>query len=137
MPTVVLLALLAGACGSPGLGRWDYLPWGMRSDLPPPGRCSLASGRAIDREDRDCDDLEGIADPGQIILFRPTDGSGQIVVCHMDPLERGLIDAVEVFDINTGELVEVIQRHGEPPPAGGCQNALWAWLERTGDEAVR
>jgi hypothetical protein len=127
---IVTVAALVAACGAPLLGRMAYLPWSWRDDIPPPGRCRIAQQPLVDREHRDCDDIEWAADPGESILYRPSAETHQVVVCYMDPIERGLIDGVEVFDMDSGRLLEVIQRHGEPPPEGGCQNALWQWLER-------
>jgi hypothetical protein len=42
----------------------------------------------------------------------------------MSPGERGVISGADVFDLDTGRNIEVLQRIGEPPPPGGCQHAL-------------
>ena len=98
--------------------------------MPPPGLCrvfssSLQNGRAV----RNCDDIEWAAEPRQTILYRPDDESRYVVVCYMSDFERGRIDDVEVFDIDTRRLVHVIQRYGDPP-IGSCQNALWELVLR-------
>jgi hypothetical protein len=38
--------------------------------------------------------------------------------------ERGVISGVDVFDVDTGRNIEVLQGFDEPPPPGGCQHAL-------------
>ena len=100
------------------------------SAAPPPGQCRIYSGRLVDRRTQDCEDLEWVANPGQMILYRPIDTTRTLVVCYMDRTERGLIYAVDVFDVGSGRLVEVIQHPGQPPPAGGCHMAVWEWLRR-------
>ena len=126
-----LLALagcvFASACGAPRASWHQYFPV-HSSAVPPPGLCrifswSLRNGSAV----RDCDDIEGAADVRHIILYRPDNESRHVVVCYMSDSVRGRIDDVEVFDIDTRRLVDVMQRHGEPP-VRSCQNALWAFL---------
>jgi len=95
--------------------------------VPPPGLCRVSSRSILNRGGRDCDDIEWAANPGQVILFRPDNESRHVVVCYMSRYERGRIDDVEVFDIDTRRLVKVMQRDGEPP-VRSCQNALWAFL---------
>lgn len=96
------------------------------SAVPPPGLCRVLSEdqRQSSRLQR-CDGIEWEARPGDVVVYRPEDGSRMVVVCYMSMAERGVIDGVDVFDVDTGELIEVIRRHGEPPPEGGCQGALW------------
>ena len=126
-----LLALagcvVALACGAPPASWHQDFPV-RYSAVPPPGYCrifgwNLRNGSAV----RSCDDIEWAAEVRHTILYRPDNESRHVVVCYMSDFERGRIDDVEVFDIDTRRLVEVLQRHGEPPIVS-CQNALWAFL---------
>jgi len=46
------------------------------------------------------------------------------VVCYVSLGDWGVIAGADVFDLDTGRNIEVLQRIGEPPPPGGCQHAL-------------
>lgn len=117
-------AVFVAGCGGPPGGRVTDFPV-PREVVPPPGRCRV--WRQDDRPSpiKECRNIEYEADPGGVVVYRPDDGSRRLVVCYMSVAERGRIDGVDVYDIDTGDLLEIIQRHGEPPPPGGCQNALW------------
>ena len=127
---LLLLALaacvLASACGKPPASLYPYLPVRFGA-VPPRGLCRVNSPRLVAGHSRDCDDIEWAASHGSIILYRHDDESRYVVVCYMSDFERGRIEDVEVFDIDTGRLVKVMQRSGEPP-VRSCQNALWAFL---------
>jgi hypothetical protein len=47
-----------------------------------------------------------------------------MVVCYMHVSTVGEIIGVDVFDMDSGRLLEVIQRRGDPPPPSGCKSAL-------------
>lgn len=126
---VAVVGVLLLACGRPPIGRNEFLPVPLGS-VPPPGRCRVAGGGPLNRAARDCDGIEWLTELGDIVLYRPEDESRHVVVCYMSLHDRGVIDAVEVFSLENRRIIEVIQRHGEPPPEGGCQNALWGWLNR-------
>jgi len=119
--TAIALTTLASACGTPH----TFLPVPF-SAVPPPGLCRVHPSSSAAR---DCDDIEWDTEPRSIVLYRPDDDSRYVVVCYMSDSERGRIDGVEVFDIDTRRLVHVIQRYGEPT-VGTCQNALWALVWR-------
>ena len=119
--------VVASACGKPQASRHQYLPVSF-SALPPPGLCRIYSSGSPSAV-RDCDDIEWDAEPRHTILYRPNDGSRHVVVCYMSDSERGRIDDVEVFDIDTRRFIQVIQRHGEPP-IGSCQGALLEFFRR-------
>jgi hypothetical protein len=125
---VGLLPLVAlAACGG---GSPSTFPASLDA-IPPPGLCRVVKidyeGNARLSAVQDCDDVEWAADPGDMVLYRPDDGSRMVVVCFMSVADRGQIDGVDVYHVDTGELIDVIQRYGEPPPEGGCQMALWEW----------
>jgi len=124
--TALVLTL---ACGPGPIGRYQYLPTSIGA-APPPGRCRVVGNGVLSRSARDCDGIEWLTELGDIVLYRPEDGRRQVVVCYMSLHDRGVIDAVEVFSLDNLKIIEVVQRHGEPPPGGGCQNALWEWLRR-------
>jgi len=112
------------ACG--GLSGGRVTDWPIRREIvPPPGQCRIWRENNRWEPTRECRDIEYEANPGEVVLYRPDDGSRRVVVCYMSVEERGRIDGVDVYDIDSGDLLEVIQRHGEPGPRGGCQNALW------------
>jgi hypothetical protein len=91
-----------------------------RSEIPSPGLCRIAE-RGLTRS---CNGIENEAQTGQTILFRPRDGTRRVVVCYLHRSNRGQIEGIDVFDIDTRDLVEVVQRRGDPAPPGGCQEAL-------------
>jgi hypothetical protein len=115
-----LLAACAGRSGEP------LSPTRLDVGAPPPGLCSIVTGTGGRAEGttRSCDEIEYAAPEGSRIIFRPDDSSRRVVVCYMDIGRRNWIDGVEVFDLDTGDLIEIIQHHGDPPPSGGCANAL-------------
>jgi hypothetical protein len=125
----VAALIVASACGPGPTGRYQYLPVPVGS-APPPGRCRVVGDGVLGRSARDCDGIEWLTEFGDIVLYRPQDRTRQVVVCYMSLHDRGVIDAVEVYSLDNRKIIEVVQRHGEPPPEGGCQNALWGWLRR-------
>lgn len=120
-----ILLLGATACGSSGQqgGTANLAPVRLeypRSELPSPGLCRIAE-RGLTRS---CDGIEREARTGQTILYRPRDGTRRVVVCYLHRSNIGQIEGIDVFDIDTRDLIEVVQRRGDPPPRGGCQGAL-------------
>ncbi|KPK00260.1 MAG: hypothetical protein AMS20_15220 [Gemmatimonas sp. SG8_28] len=123
---LALFSLGIAGCGGSGGGQQEVsnlapvrlnIP---RSELPSPGLCRIVgSGLA-----RSCNDIEFAAEPGETIVFRPRDDSRRIVVCYMHRSNRNQIEGIDVFNMDTRDLIEVIQRRGDPPPPGGCQGAL-------------
>jgi hypothetical protein len=122
---LALLALGFGGCGG-GTGqpdvshlapvRLDY----PRSEIPAPGLCRIV-GVGLPRS---CDGIEVAAQPGATILYRPRDRTRRVVACYLHRSNVGQIEGIDLFDLDTGDLIEVIQRQGDPPPPGGCQGAL-------------
>lgn len=96
-------------------------------DLPAPGLCrAWASGRATEAQPRSqgCRGIEYVAPLGSRILYRPDDGTRRVVVCYLSTSEPRRIIGVDVFDMDNGRLLDVLQRYGDDPPEGGCAGAL-------------
>lgn len=92
------------------------------SGLPGPGLCQVYDNLRATPSQR-CDGLEQRVEPGSAILYRPKDGSRNVVVCYISPAERGLIYGADRFDIDTRQHVEVLIPRGGPAPEGGCPGA--------------
>lgn len=98
-----------------------------RASLPSPGMCRLwDTGDTAEPPSRTCDGIEGLAPRGSQVVYRPEDGSHHVLVCYMSLTERARIDGVDVFDIDTGRHLEVIQGMRDPPVAATCREALSA-----------
>jgi hypothetical protein len=122
---LAILVLGIPGCGSSGgqEGTATLAPVRLeipRSELPSPGLCRIVE-RGLTRS---CDDIEFAAQTGQTIVYRPRDGTRRVVVCYMHRSNIGQIEGIDVFDMDTRDLIEVVQRRGDPPPRGGCQGAL-------------
>jgi len=120
----MLLAVIT-ACG--GQSR-DIIPVSPTmlvipaSGLPGPGLCQVYDNVRATPSQR-CDGLEQRVEPGSAILYRPKDGSRNVVVCYISPAERGLIYGADRFDIDTRQHVEVLIPRGGAAPKGGCPGA--------------
>jgi hypothetical protein len=42
----------------------------------------------------------------------------------MSVQERGVIEGVDIYNLDSERLLAIPQRSGDPPPDGGCANAL-------------
>jgi hypothetical protein len=126
---VVIIALGAVACGGKSGAYPSPMTLGISwDDLPPPGRCRAWVGglpAAAQPLPQDCDSIEYSTPPGSRILYRPDDGTRRVVVCYLSPSETGRIIGVDVFDMDSQRLLEVLQSYGEDPPQGGCMAALF------------
>lgn len=123
---LALAALAVAGCGSGGGTQQDVsnlapvrldIP---RGEIPSPGLCRIV-GRGLARS---CNDIEFAAQPGETIVYRPRDDTRRVVVCYMHRSNPNQIEGIDVFNMDTRDLIEVIQRRGDPPPPGGCQGAL-------------
>ena len=125
VPALVAAALVAACVGTSPGPAVSPLELDIRGDaLPSPGLCRIVSRDSPYPRSQSCDQIEREAPPGSRVLYRPADGSRRIVVCYMSPGEWGVITGADVFNLDTGRNIEVLQRIGEPPPPGGCQHAL-------------
>ena len=92
------------------------------SEIPPPGLCRTMGVGGMSRS---CEGVEYVAPQGSRLLYRPNDGSRRVVVCYMHSSNVGEIIGVDVFNINTGRLIETIMRVNDTPPRDmKCSNAL-------------
>ena len=95
--------------------------------LPGPGLCQVYDIRDIQSTpSQRCDGIEERVEPGSAILYRPTDGSRNAVVCYVSPAQRGLIYGADLFDIDTRQHIQVLIPRGGNPPEGGCPGAYKA-----------
>jgi hypothetical protein len=93
--------------------------------LPGPGLCQIYDLQNIQTTpSQSCNGIENLVRPGGAILYRPKDGSRNVVVCYVSPAERGLIYGADLFDIDTRQNIAVLIPRGGPPPKGGCPGAL-------------
>ena len=129
--SLLLAAVALGvvACGARPPGYPSPVTLGISwGDLPPPGRCrAWVSGLPASAQplSQGCDGIEYSAPPGSKIVYRPDDGTRRVVVCYLSPSEPRQIIGVDVFDMDSQRLLEVLQRYGEDPPEGGCMAALF------------
>ncbi len=87
------------------------------SALPGPGLCRVwVDGLAVSQQPlpRGCDAIENTAPLDSRVLFRPDDRSRTVHVRYMSTSSRGEVIGIDVFNIDTGRLVRVLQRYGEP-----------------------
>jgi len=96
--------------------------------LPGPGLCQIYDIRDVQTTpSQSCNGIENRAEPGSAILYRPKDGSRNVVVCYISPAERGLIYGADLFDIDTRLNIAILIPRGGTPPKGGCPGALANW----------
>lgn len=97
------------------------------NDLPAPGLCrAWVSGLPTEAQPRPqgCRGIEYAAPLGSRILYRPDDGTRRVVVCYLSTSDPREIIGADLFDVDSGRLLEVLQHYGEEPSEGGCQGAL-------------
>lgn len=100
-------------------------PTRLDARLPTPGFCRiLAEDPERFAPQQSCDDIEFQAPPGSTILFRPAGGARVAIMCYMSPALRSTIYSIDLFDVDTGEHIEVLMPVGGRPPTGGCKSAL-------------
>jgi len=126
IPAATALAV-AGACGgqtgeiTPVSPTMLVIP---PAGLPGPGLCQVYDARDIQSTpSQRCDGIEDRVEPGSAILYRPADGSRNVVICYVSPSERGLIYSADLFNIDTREHVKVLIPRWGDPPEGGCPGA--------------
>lgn len=119
--------LLVVACGTYRPEHPSPVTLGARRGaVPPPGLCRIYSGGEVPRAPesaRDCDGLQHSAPYGAQILYRPDDGSRTVVVCYLGTEPPRRIVGMDLFDIDNGRLVRVIQEYGEPAGSDDCHRA--------------
>lgn len=121
---LALIALGFLGCGSGQQDVSNLAPVRLdipRSELPSPGLCRIVGEGNLPRS---CDGVEVAAQPGATIVYRPRDGTRRVVVCYLHRSNIGEIEGIDVFDMDTRDLIEVVQRRGDPAPPSGCKGAL-------------
>ena len=112
--TVTTSACAGGPSGEPASPvRLDI----AKSALPGPGLCRVWVGTlAVSQQPlpRACDAIENTAPLDSRVLFRPDDRSRTVHVRYMSTSIPGEVIGIDVFNIDTGRLVRVLQRYGEP-----------------------
>jgi hypothetical protein len=122
--SLFMLTLAAGllvACGSGGSsgGASPSQEYGPpldfpleRSVVPSPGFCRVYNPRRPEASEygqaRGCDGIEQSAQPGTVVLYRPRDGTRTFRVCWMSRGEPGVVDGIDLFDIDRLRLVDVV-----------------------------
>ena len=89
-----------------------------KSAIPSPGLCRIwVSGveSAQQQLARSCEDIEWTAPLGARILYRPDDGSREVIVRYMSRSTPGWVTGIDAFDIDTMRLVRVIQEYTREP----------------------
>ena len=111
--TLTTSACAGGPSGEPASPVRLDIP---KSALPGPGLCRVwVGGLAVSqRLPRGCDGVENTAPIGSRVLFRPDDRSRTVHVRYMSPSTPGEVIGIDVFNIDTGRLVRVLQRYGDP-----------------------
>jgi hypothetical protein len=66
---------------------------------------------------RGCEGIEGAAPLGSRILFRPEDGSREVLVSYMSRATPGWVTGIDAFNVDTMRLTRVVMAfRGEPVP---------------------
>lgn len=73
---------------------------------------------------RGCEGIGWVAPLGSRIAYRPADGSRTVVICYMDPGERGIIIGIDVFNIDNQRLLDVLLRFDDEHIMGDCDDAV-------------
>ncbi len=110
---VVLASWSCGGSRSPDDPPLDFKIDIPKRAFPSPGLCRVwISGRAVSQQplSRSCENIEFSAPLGSRVLRRPKDGSRDMVVWYMDTSERGKIEGIDVFNVDTGRLIRVVRR---------------------------
>ncbi len=118
----IVVAALVGATSACAGGSGDEPASPVRLDiaksaLPSPGLCRVWVGSlAVSQQPlpRACDAIENTAPLDSRVLFRPDDRSRTVHVRYMSTSIPGDVIGIDVFNIDTGRLVRVLQRYGEP-----------------------
>ena len=118
----VVVALAASACAArpsefPSPVRLEV----ARSQLPGPGLCRILDGAF---QARGCEGIGWVAPRGARVAYRPAGGSRTVVICYMDPGERGVIIGIDVFNIDNQRLLDVLLSFDDEHIMGDCDDAV-------------
>jgi hypothetical protein len=95
-------------------------PLGIReSELPPVGQCRVWYPGRPAREQPppgDCGDVESDAPPGSWILYRPPEDRRVVHNRVTDPVKKGVIVRVDLYDAERGTYLGTKETE-KPPPA--------------------
>ena len=90
--------------------------------VPPTGLCRVwdeGANRAFMAQT--CDGIEYSAPLGSQILYRPDDGSRIVAVCFVSRSEPREIIGIDLFDVDSGRLVQVLQDLSDPRRGTSCR----------------
>ena len=113
--------VVAGACAG-GSSDGGVTPIELsvpKSHIPSPGLCRVwVSGVETAEQPlaRSCDGVEWTAPLGARILYRPDDGSREVIVRYMSRNTPGFVTGIDAFDIDTMRLLRVIQSYTKETP---------------------
>lgn len=129
-PVLVLVTAVAAGCThyapqSPSPVTLDVGP----KAIPPTGLCTVVQGREGSLP-RSCEGIELAAPAGARILFRPDDGTRHVAACYLSEDESRRLIGIDVFDVDTREMVRVLQSYGQDPPAATCREAYFVGMAR-------
>lgn len=72
---------------------------------------------------RGCDGIEFSAPLGAQILYRPDDGTRYVVVCFLSRAEPREIIGIDLYHVDTGRLLRVLQDLGDAPSGPSCRDS--------------
>ncbi len=52
---------------------------------------------------------------GSRVLYRPDDGSRKVFMCYLNTSEPREIIGIDVYDMDNRQIIDVLQRRGDPP----------------------
>ncbi len=116
--TVMLLSLMTAGisgCGSKGGETAGPIRLDVpRSAIPAPGLCRVWLDRSLNRRQqltRSCDGIENTAPLGSRVLYRPDDKSRTVEVRYMSRSHPGEVTGIDLFNIDSRNLVRIIQSY--------------------------
>lgn len=87
--------------------------------LPATGLCRIwIPGQPVSRQPmtRGCDGIVGAAPLGSWVLYRPDDGSREVIVRYMSRGTPGWVTGIDAFSVDTMRLTRIVMAfRGEPP----------------------
>jgi len=83
-----------------------------RSFIPSPGLCRVYDPQRPEESEytqpRGCEGIEQTAQVGTVVFYRPRDGTRTFRVCWMSRSEPGVVDGIDLFDIDRLRLIDVV-----------------------------
>ena len=115
--TVMLLSLVIAGISGCGSKRSETagpirLDVPLRA-IPAPGLCRVFGGTSnrLPQLSRSCDGIENVAPLGSRVLYRPDNNSRTVEVRYMSTSHPGEVTGIDLFNIDTRNLVRIIQSY--------------------------